>query len=71
MDNYSIEIWESETQSLTSDRPAYIFNNIRAFNAEMALQQVMRENKISAVFLAKVSWNNGRNHQEFKNYSLE
>jgi hypothetical protein len=71
MDNYSIKIWESETQSQGSGHPALAFNKIRAFNAEMALQQVMRENNMFAVFLAEVSWNNGLDRQLFKNYSLE
>ncbi len=71
MENYSIKIWDSETQSQKSANPIFTFNNIRASSAEMALQQVMRENNIFAIFLAEVSWKNGLERQQFKNYSLE
>ena len=71
MENYSIKIWDSETQNQEFAHPILTFNNVRAFNAEMALQQVMRENHMFAVFLAEVSWNNGLDRQQFKKYSLE
>ncbi len=71
MDNYSIKIWESETQSKPSRRLVLTVNNVHALNAEIALQQVMRENNLFAVSLAEVSWNNGLNRKEFKNYSIE
>jgi hypothetical protein len=69
MENYDIKIWESESKQ--SGLPALTFNNIRAINAEMALQQVMRENNMFAVFLAEVSWNNGLESKQFKKYALE
>jgi hypothetical protein len=71
MENYSINIWESETKSPVYDRPTFTIHNIHAVNAEMALQQVMRANNMHVIFLAEVSWNDGRDRRQFKNYSLE
>ena len=70
MDNYTVEIWESQTKSEEYGRPTFIFNNIVATSPEMALRRVLQENNIHIALYAEVIWNNGHDRQKFENYSL-
>ena len=72
MDNYIVEIWETQNKS-KGYSPVFTANIILAVSPEspeMALRKALQENDFHKEVYAEVIWNNGHDRQKFENYSL-